>query len=119
MTVVCCMNAAGSFVPPAMIFPRLRLKPELYRDAPVGTMKMISESGYINATLFVDWLKHFQNHVRATAENPALLIIDNHSSHITLEGITYARENHITILTLPPHSSRRMQPLDRVFFLVR
>lgn len=110
------MNATGTFIPPAMIFPRLRHKPELYRDAPAGTLQMISESGYMNATLFVDYLKHFQNHVRATAENPALLIIDNHSSHITLEGITFARDNHITILTLPPHSSHQIQPLDRVFF---
>lgn len=28
----------------------------------------------------------------------------------------FCRENHITILSLPPHTSHRMQPLDVVFF---
>ena len=116
MTIVCCMNAAGSYVPPAMIFPRSRKKPELYRDAPAGTLELISESGYMNSGLFIEWLHHFQSHVRASADNPVLLLIDNHSSHITLEGIEFARKNHISILTLPPHCSHRIQPLDRVFF---
>ena len=28
-TVICCMNALGSYVPPAFIFPRVRMKAEL------------------------------------------------------------------------------------------
>ena len=92
------------------------MKVELFGDAPAGTKKMISESGYINTELFVDWLKHFQEHVCASTSNPVSLIIDNHGSHISLEGIEFCRENNIIILTLPPHSSHKLQPLDRIFF---
>jgi hypothetical protein len=99
-----------------MIFPRTCKKPELYRDAPAGTKGMVSESGYINSGLFLEWLEHFQIHARADASSPVLLILDNHSSHITLEGIEFARKNHITLLTLPPHTSHMTQPLDCVFF---
>ena len=38
ITIICCMNAAGNYLPPAMIFPRKRMKPELQDGAPVGTM---------------------------------------------------------------------------------
>ncbi|XP_025407040.1 uncharacterized protein LOC112680989 [Sipha flava] len=38
--------------------------------------------------------------------------MDNHESHISLECIDKAKSNGITILTLPPHCSNRMQPLD-------
>jgi hypothetical protein len=32
VTVVCCMSPTGIFVPPAMIFARKRMKPELFTD---------------------------------------------------------------------------------------
>lgn len=45
-----------------------------------------------------------------------VLILDGHISHKQLEGVLKARENHIVMLTLPPHCSHRMQPLDLTFF---
>lgn len=33
-----------------------------------------------------------------------------------LQAIEFCRSNHIHLLSLPPHSSHKMQPLDRVFF---
>lgn len=41
-----------------------------------------------------------------------LLLIDNHSSHTSLEAIEYSRENRIVLLSFPPHCSHRLQPLD-------
>ncbi|KAJ4440034.1 hypothetical protein ANN_08165 [Periplaneta americana] len=102
--------------PPALIFPRKREKEELMNGAPPGSVMFISDSGYINCELFVKWLRHFQNHVGATTNKPVLLILDNHTSHITLENVQYCRENSIHLLSLPPHSSHKMQPLDRCYF---
>lgn len=45
-----------------------------------------------------------------------LIIMDNHDSHIQLELLNYARENGILILTIPPHTSHKLQPLDRTVF---
>lgn len=116
MTIVCAMSAAGNFVPPALIFPRKRMKAELMDGAPPQSIGMISDSGYMNTSLFLDWLKHFEAHVRADADHPVLLIMDNHSSHRSLEAILFCRENNIHLLTIPPHSSHRIQPLDRCYF---
>jgi hypothetical protein len=48
---------------------------------------------------------------------PVLLIYDGHSTHVNVKLIELARENQITILKLPPHSSRHLlQPLDLAVF---
>ncbi|KAJ8966288.1 hypothetical protein NQ314_003626 [Rhamnusium bicolor] len=33
-------------------------------------------------------------------------------SHITLQAIYYARDNGIVVLSFPPHTSHKLQPLD-------
>lgn len=116
VSIVCCMSAAGLYVPPAIIFPRKRRKPELIDGAPPGSILLTSESGYSNTDLFLEWLVHFQNHVKASEEDPALLILDNHTSHTSLKAVLFAREHNIQMLSLSPHSSHKTQPLDRCFF---
>ena len=37
-------------------------------------------------------------------------------SHCNLEAVTFCREHHTTLLSLPLHSSNKLQPLDRGFF---
>lgn len=116
ITAVCCVSSSGIYVPPALIFPRKRLKDELYLNAPPGTLKLISDSGFINTDLFYKWIVHFKNFTKPSAESPVLLILDNHSSHRDLQVIQYCRENHIDLLSLPPHASQKLQPLDVGFF---
>lgn len=62
--------------------------------------------------LFLQYLQHFIDNVRPSKSSPVLLIYDNHGSHVTIEVIDLAREHGIVLLTLPPHCSHRMQPLD-------
>ncbi|XP_049888124.1 uncharacterized protein LOC126382356 [Pectinophora gossypiella] len=112
VTVVCCTNAIGSFIPPCMIFPRKNMKNELIDEAPTGTLGLAQESGWMNTDVFVKWLKHFQLYTKASKEDPVLLICDGHASHKTIEALTYAKENGIHMLCLPPHCTHRMQPLD-------
>ncbi|KAF2894279.1 hypothetical protein ILUMI_11894 [Ignelater luminosus] len=38
--------------------------------------------------------------------------VDNHNSHSTLEAYEFCKANYITMLSTPPHSSHRLQPLD-------
>jgi hypothetical protein len=97
----------------AIIFPRKRLNIELYRDAPEGTQPLISDSGFINTELFVEWLKHFTKFVKPSREDPVLLILDNHILHCTLDAVILFTENFITLLSVPPHAGNMMQPLDR------
>ena len=70
----------------------------------------------MEAEVFITWLKHFQKWTHSSPSNPQLLLLDGHHSHKTLEAIDFAREHGIDMLTFPPHTSHRLQPLDVAFF---
>lgn len=116
ITAVCCMSATGVYVPPALIFPRKRMNHLLFKDSPPGTLNLVTETGYMNSDLFLEWLKHFVHHTKPSQDDPVLLVADNHSSHCSLSAVLYLRKHHVTFLTLPPHASHVIQPLDKGFF---
>ena len=60
------------------------------------------------------WLVHFRSQV--TAEKKALLILDNHASHISLAAINFCQKHNIIMLSIPPSTSHRLQPLDCTLF---
>ena len=84
-------------------------------DAPAGSIGDCSESGWVNEDLFGKWLIHFKNFTKCSPENPVLVIADNYSSHISLKIFYFLRENGIKFVTIPPHTSHRLQPLDVSF----
>ncbi|GBM61467.1 hypothetical protein AVEN_96575-1 [Araneus ventricosus] len=110
------MTATRLFVPPALILLRKRMTLLLYEDSPSGTLPLIIDTGYVNSYLFIDWLKHFVMHAKPSTEDPVLVIADSHTSHCSLPAILFYRENRITFLTLPPHTSHVLQPLHKCFF---
>lgn len=116
-TVVCCTSASGSYVPPMIIFKRMRMANELKVGAPPGGLVEVSESGYINSALFVQWMKHFVDTVKPSVDKRVLLLLDGHTTHSkNLEALQIARENGVIMLQLPGHTTHRIQPLDRTFF---
>ena len=85
-------------------------------DAPQGAKGFTTDSGWTDGKIFYEWLVHFQDYVRASSEKKCIIILDNHSSHMYLPAINYARRHGIEFLAIPPHTSQRLQPLDRTFF---
>ena len=62
-------------------------------------------------------MKHFIQSVNSSKENEHLLLLDGHTSHSkNLDTIKLARENGVYLLSCPPHTTHRMQPLDVSFF---
>lgn len=47
-----------------------------------------------------------------------LLLLDGHYSHKSIEVIDFARQNHISVLSFPPHCTHRMQPLGMSSFFL-
>lgn len=115
-TVVCSMNAVGTYIPPAIIFPRKNMKNELMDNAPTAAVGFAQENGWMNAEVFVKWLRHFVKFVKPSPEKPVLLLLDGHSSHKSLEVFTYAKESGIILFCFPPHCTHRVQPLDVSFY---
>ncbi|XP_030766209.1 uncharacterized protein LOC115890186 [Sitophilus oryzae] len=88
----------------------------LKRNGPVGAIYECSTKGWMNEELFLTWVKHFKKHSAASKENPVLLLLDNHSSHCSLATYEFCRENGIIMLSFPPHTSHKLQPLDLTVF---
>lgn len=49
-------------------------------NVPTGASYKYLKNGWFNYEIFVVWLIHFQTHVKSSETDPALLILDNHSS---------------------------------------
>ena len=110
------MSPSGVHVPPVMLFHRKNMNARLMKGAPSGAKGYASANGWMDNALFLKYLEHFIDFVRPCTENKILVILDGHQSHKSLQVIDMARANHITIITLPPHTSHRLQPLDITFF---
>ena len=113
--MIAAINAAGWSVPPFLIFAGKYHLSAWYEEAkiPRDWAFGVSDNGWTNNKLGVDWLKHFNAYTKArTVGARRLLILDGHESHHSLEFQDLCKENNIYTLCMPPHSSHLLQPLD-------
>ena len=116
VTAVIAMNAAGNYVPPMLIFPRVRRKPEMMNGAPPGSIFACHPSGWMQTDLFTDWFRHFIAFAKPANNKPVLLVLDGHATHTkNIDVIDLARQHNVHIICLPPHCTHRLQPLDVAF----
>ncbi|KAJ4425529.1 hypothetical protein ANN_27723 [Periplaneta americana] len=86
-----------------------------YRDIRKQMEKIQCSENSINELFTIEIVK-FLSHVKLSANDPAVLILNGYLTHTkNLEVINRARENHVTLLTIPPHCSHKLQPLDVSF----
>lgn len=112
VTMIGAINAIGNSVPPLLVFPRKNFKQHMLVGAPPGSEGAANPSGWSSKEIFLQWLNHFIKHAGPTENRPVLLIMDNHDTHISLEVIEIAKSNNVILLTFPPHTSHKLQPLD-------
>jgi len=73
--------------------------------------------GWTNHELGVEWIKDFDRKSKEKARGrPRLLLVDGHSSHYTYEFLRYAKDNNITVVCYPAHSTHIYQGLDVACF---
>ena len=118
MTLVACVRATGSYIPPTLIYQG---QSHDLLDTWVQDLNnteayfAVSEKGWTNNDLGLQWLEKVFNKSTRTQTGRSrrrLLIVDGHSSHVNLPFLEYADANSIIILVLPPHTTHRLQPLD-------
>ncbi|CAG7730882.1 unnamed protein product [Allacma fusca] len=115
VTFTCAANVQGRFIPPIFVLP----KNSRYvgtTSAPIGSLFFKTSKEWSTTDAFCRWLKHFRTQAAENCRTPILLILDNHSSHISYLAVKYCMENNIELLTLPPHTTHKLQPLDVSFF---
>jgi len=115
VTVVECVCADGSVLPPLVIFKAENLSTQWIPASIHGNWRFNCNSkGWTSNVHGLDWLiRCFDPETKDKAAGGyRLLICDGHDSHITAEFMAYCIDNDILLMILPPHSSHLTQPLD-------
>jgi hypothetical protein len=115
VTAIAAINAAGWSVPPFIILAGQYHLSAWYEEVeiPRDWVIAVSDKGWTNNELGVEWLKHFNAHTKTRVVGARrLLVLDGHESHHSLEFQELCKENNIYTLCMPPHSSHLLQPLD-------
>ena len=102
-------NAAGKLFPGVFVYPRKNVNNKMI-NLPEGFLAVALPSGWMTEENFLIALKHLHSQVKSTKENPILLFLDNHISHMGYSICVFAKENGIVLQTLPPHTSHASQP---------
>lgn len=111
---VCC-SASGQALPPMLIFQKCFPSSDYSSTGPDDCLYAKSDNGWMDGELFLAWFKKI--FLPKTAHlRPAMLIMDGHISHLTIDLIDLARENGVILYCLPPHLTHLLQPLDVAVF---
>jgi hypothetical protein len=123
VTLVACICADGSHLPPGMIFEAAghEVQASWVKDINPEDNNIhftTSPTGWTTHDLGLAWLEQvFDRYTKAKARRRwRLLILDGHGSHVTRAFIEYCDNHRILLLIFPPHATHTLQPLDVVCF---
>ena len=110
-TILTCVNASGTYLPPLFIFKVKSISIDNFLEETPDSTMFATDNGFITTEAFKSWMEvTFIKH--AIKKRPLLLLYDNHSTHSDAEVLRLAKQNDIIIDSIPPHLSHLYQPLD-------
>ena len=124
VSAICSITASGSMLPPGLVIKRKTLPSDL-ETLPIGSKTPIytAEKAFVTRKIFQAYLADVvvpyieETRKRLGDENArAVIIWDGHSSHFDELTGAFAAIHGISLISIPPHSSHLLQPLDRQYF---
>jgi len=114
ITILSCVNAIGSSIPRFYLFKGKTQLKNYIQNCELGVCMAAHPHAWMTKELFLNWLCHFATSVPSgvSPENIHLLILDGHGSHMALQTIEETNIFGIDLLTLLPHTTHILQPLD-------
>lgn len=98
-TQSCAISTTGNSIPPFFIFPRVKFHNHYLSSVPAGSAGAVNPSAWMKM-YFLEFLEHFVSNTRCSREMPCLLLLDNHSSHLSKDRLKYAKEIGVELLLL-------------------
>lgn len=118
ITFALCVSASGGYVQPLCILP-LKTLPHLEEEILQFFAISGQENGFISNEIWHQWVeKVLIPHINRLRQQhnipnqPALLIVDSHSTRKHEPTIRLFEAHNIIVFILPAHSSTILQPLD-------
>lgn len=116
ITSLICFNANGDFIPPSVICSNQRMESGLKTVLVAGSLLTTHSFGWIPQMVFLQWLEHFINHVKPTANDPVILLINGTESYVkNIEVIKFAKDNNILLTIVPPYQQGSLEPAEKRF----
>ena len=113
VTAIEAVNTKGWAIPPFVIFDGKLHQTTWYQTGIPATWRIaVSENGWTNDKLGLEWIQHFHEHTKNCKGKWRLLIFDGHGSHQTADFRDFCLEKYILTLCMPAHTSHILQPLD-------
>lgn len=123
ITLMACVCADGTALPPSLIYPSAEnsIRSAWVDAIQAGEHEVFVSSlptGWTNDAIGLAWLEQvFDRYTKLkSGRSRRLLILDGHGSHVTMDFIKYCDRNRILLAILPPHSTQTLQPLDVALF---
>ena len=108
VTVIVGVNSQGWAIPAFIIVQGKHHLSIWYKDSPLSSdwVVAVSNNGWTMNELGVDWIKHFDQHIKLRIKGVyRLLVFDGHNSHHSEEFEQYCKENNILTFCMSAHSS--------------
>lgn len=102
VSVACTVSASGAGIPPYFVFPRVQFREHFLTGAPTGSSGGAHISGWMRDEQFLHFLQHLVRQTGCSADKPCLLLLDVHVSHLSIDGLNFAKANGVVALSFPP-----------------
>ena len=114
-----CVGGGGDVLPNMLILSGKQHLEKWFEenDLDDNVAFAVSDSGYSNDEISLEWLEHFDKHTRKKRKGAwCMLIMDGAESHTHSEFVRVCYSKNIVPFRLPPHRTHLLQPLDVVCF---
>jgi len=114
ITILCCVNAIGTSIPGFYLFKGKNQLKNYIQNCELGACMAAHTHAWMTKELFLSCLFHFATSGPSgvSPNNRHLLILDGHGRHMDVQTIEEANNLGIDLLTLPAHTTHRLQPVD-------
>ena len=114
ITILETVSTVGEVIPPVLVIPgKIHMDSWYHSNLDSTELFLLSDTGYSNTQLALDWLQHFIEHTALyKQEEPKILLLDSHPSHLSYEFLKAAEASYIELYTFPSHLIYILQLLD-------
>lgn len=118
VTVMFSFGADGSVVPPDVILPVQRIRPDVLQQFPGEWGIGKSPNGWMNVENLMLYIRKifYPFLLKKKVKFPVLYFVDGHSSHMAVEVADLRSDLGIVLVALYPNTTRITQPADVAIF---